>query len=315
MMLSRRRLLTITAGVALGASMTPARARTVSWRGVAMGAEAKIVIADLPERDAHHMIGLARAEIERLENIFSLYRSDSVIARLNEIGRIAAPPQEMLVLMSQVDAIHAGTVGMLDPTIQPLWATYARHGGEPPVPELKAGLALVGWKNVGFDSGAVQLNRAGMQLTLNGIAQGFVTDRVVRLLRREGLKNAVVNVGEIAALGHNETGGPWEVGIATHGDGMAEEFVELSNKAIATSAPTGTVFSDNAGHLLDPRSGRPAAALWKWISVIHPTATIADGLSTAFALMRWDEIQMALKHFPDSEVIAHDGNAVTRFYG
>jgi thiamine biosynthesis lipoprotein len=307
MLLSRRRLLTIIAGTAMGASLTPTPATAQSWRGTALGAEAKIVIAGLAERDAGRMIELARAEIARLEAIFSLYRADSVLMRLNASGGIALPPPEMLALLSHVDAVHAGTGGMFDPTVQPLWDAYARHRGDLPASELEAGLALVGWRHVAFDTGAIRLNRAGMQLTLNGIAQGYVTDRVAQLLRREGLENAIIGIGEISALGHDSGGEPWRIGIASHGEGVAEDFVALSNMAVATSAANGTMFNGNLGHLLDPRSGLPARAFWKRVSVVHPSATIADGLSTAFGLMRRGDIRKALMSFPGAEVFAHDG--------
>ena len=65
MSVSRRRFITISAGVALGAIVSPARARTVSWRGIALGAEAKLTIAGLPKGEANRLIDLARAEIDR----------------------------------------------------------------------------------------------------------------------------------------------------------------------------------------------------------------------------------------------------------
>ena len=75
------------------------------------------------------------------------------------------------------------------------------------------------------------------------------------------------------------------------------------------------MFDGTLGPLLDPRTGLPARPFWKRVSVVHPSATIADGLSTAFALMRRDAIRKTLKDFPGAQVIAHDGVKSVTFSG
>ena len=72
MMLSRRRFMTIAAGTAVAGSAAPVAAKTVSWRGIALGAEAKLIINGLPEIEARRLIELARTEIERLAKIAAL---------------------------------------------------------------------------------------------------------------------------------------------------------------------------------------------------------------------------------------------------
>ena len=81
----------------------------------------------------------------------------------------------------------------------------------------------------------------------------------------------------------------------------------MSDKAIATSAPLGTTLDDKAtiGHIIDPRDAT-VPNLWKRISVVHNSATIADGLSTAFVVMRRDEIIGAIKHYSGTKLIAID---------
>ena len=69
--------MTISAGLALGGAAGPAVAKTVSWRGVALGAEANLIITGLAEAEGKRLIQLALKELDRLENIFSLYRPGS----------------------------------------------------------------------------------------------------------------------------------------------------------------------------------------------------------------------------------------------
>jgi FAD:protein FMN transferase len=144
-----------------------------------------------------------------------------------------------------------------------------------------------------------------MAMTLNGIAQGYSTDRIVGLLRAAGVTNVLVSVGEIAALGTNENWQSWNVGIAEREDLPEEERVSLTDMAIATSAPYGTVLSeeDRIGHILDPR-GISSFARWRRVSVIHPSAAVADGLSTAFVLLTPKQISSATSICPCKRVIA-----------
>ncbi|MEP3279194.1 MAG: FAD:protein FMN transferase, partial [Stappiaceae bacterium] len=143
MSLSRRRFMTISAGLALGASVPSAIAAGAStpptvWRGIALGADAKLVLTGLPKPEAARLIALARAEINRLETIFSLYRTDSVLSELNRTESLENPPPELLNLLSIASAAHTATGGLFDPTIQPLWQAYAEHQGKPPQAAVKA---------------------------------------------------------------------------------------------------------------------------------------------------------------------------------
>ena len=182
MSFSRRRFITISAGLALGTIVSPAMAKTVSWRGIALGAEAKLIIAGLPEGEANRLVGSALAEIDRLEGIFSLYRTDSTLCKLNRDGKLQAPPPELLSLFSKVDVIHRAAGGLFDPTVQPLWRVYAECAGKPSDNAVRQARRRVGWEHVGYDTDVVQFERPRMQLRLNGIAQGFVTDRFTSLL-------------------------------------------------------------------------------------------------------------------------------------
>jgi thiamine biosynthesis lipoprotein len=290
MKLSRRRFMTISAGLALGGAAGPAVAKTVSWKGVALGAEAKLIITGLPETDGRRLIQLALKEIDRLENVFSLYRPNSTLCALNSTGRLQSPPAELLFVLSQVSAIHTATGGLFDPTVQPLWQVFAEHRGRPDRGLVGAAAAKVGWPLVNYSMREIKFAGPGMQLTLNGIAQGFVTDRITELLRSEGLENAVVNIGELSAMGCKPGIDGWPVGLAVHGDETATDVIDLKDRCVATSASMGTTFDGVNSHIICPVTGRPVRSRWQRASVVHRSAAIADGLSTAAVLM--DEAQL-----------------------
>lgn len=302
--ISRRRFLTISAA-AIAAGGTARAAPLHQWRGVALGAEASITLAH-PEAD--RIIGTALAEIQRLEGVFSLYRADSALSRLNRSGELKAPPFELLECLGLCSTLHAATGGRFDPTVQPLWALYAERfatGTAPGKAEIEAVRSLVGFTGVDFDAQRVRLARAGMALTLNGIAQGYIADRVADRMRAEGLTDILVNTGEVHAVGTapGGAGTGWPVSLRA-GDRILHDAVRLRDRALASSAPLGTVFdaAGRTGHILDPRTGEPAAARWQLVSVTAPRAAVADGLSTAGCLMTRKDLHQAVSRFPEARV-------------
>lgn len=135
---------------------------------------------------------MALAEIARLEGVFSLHHRDSALARRNAVGRLEAPPFELLERLSLCSAVHTASGGAFDPTAQHLWRLHA---------EIAATLPRIGWVGALVDAQAITFARTGMALTLNGIAQGVIADRVADLLAAEGLTDILVNTGEFRALG------------------------------------------------------------------------------------------------------------------
>lgn len=297
-MSTRRRVLSILAGVA-ALPIVGARASTdvYNWRGIALGAEARIIL-DHPQ--AEQLITGAVAEIRRLESIFSLYDEKSELSRLNQDGTIHAPTFELIELFSICSNIYTRTHGAFDPTVQSLWALYARsfaNGQAPVLAQIEEAQKLTGWDKVLYSPTQIHFSHPGMQITLNGIAQGFIADKITQYFRAAGVNNVLVNTGEIAAMGTNPQGDIWQVGF----NNSNTQKYTLDNAAIATSAPLGTTFDvgGNVGHILDPRNGLPGG-LWAEISVISNSASEADGLSTAFSLMNKSQIDSAIGN---SEVI------------
>ncbi|WP_103173566.1 FAD:protein FMN transferase [Paracoccus sp. SY] len=276
MTLTRRRFLTITAIAAcLPGALAAAPAR--HWTGQALGARASI---RLDHPDAPTITARCLAEIDRLENILSLYRADSALSQLNRTGRLDNPPFELLDCLSQAGAVHRASGGAFDVTLQPLWALWAEaavQGRRPTSAERDAALERGGWDGVRMSPQAITL-RPGMALTLNGIGQGYVADRVAALLESQGLTDILIDTGEMRALGQRS----WPVRTTKGGS------LPLSARALATSAPLGTCFDAGGrdGHILDPRTGGPVASPWGAITISAPSAALADALSTAACLTR-----------------------------
>lgn len=295
--ISRRRFLAVTAAAGGTAVLRTGRAAAAPalhvWNGTALGARASLRLYHTDEGQAQRLIAACRAEIERLERVFSLYRPDSAVSRLNAAGRLDAPPLDLVRLLDEARGISVLTGGVFDVTVQPIWRLFAAHFAEPGAAAtgphedaVREVLARVGYRHVEIGSDSIRFGRAGMAVTLNGIAQGYITDRVAELLRREGLENVLVDMGEGRALGSHPGGRPWVAALEDPVAGGTYLRLPLVNRALATSARSGFVFDAGGqfGHLVDPRSGRPGGR-YASLSVLAQDATTADSLSTAFAQM------------------------------
>ncbi|MDF1856044.1 FAD:protein FMN transferase [Pseudooceanicola sp.] len=269
---SRRRFLSFASAACL---LAPA-AWAFQWHGTALGASARIIL-DHP--DAERITERALAEITRLENIFSLYRDHSEITRLNADGHLDAPSFELLDCLAIARQAHRVTGGRFDPTVQPLWRVLAdaHVAGHPPkAAQLAAARRSIGFEKLHFDSASVEL-AAGQQLTLNGIAQGYIADRIALLMRAEGVEDVLIDTGEILAMGAPKGSDAWPVTIVGEVEARA-----LSGRALATSAPFGMMIdaAGQVGHILDPRSGTALVTDIRQVSVSAPHAALADALST-----------------------------------
>jgi len=293
---TRRRAIRIVAAAAglpllvAGVRATAPQPRFFRWQGEALGAASELTLWHWDEAVARRAILKARAEIERHERIFSLYRDDSEIARLNRDGALARPSPELVELIAESQRLGALSEGAFDISVQPLWQVYEQHFWsrrriEPDIAERAFEIArtLVDYRAIGASAARVTLGRDGMAITLNGIAQGFVTDRVVDLLRREGFEQAIVDLGEIRALGRHPEGRPWRLGIKdARATSEVARTVDLADAALAVSGGYGTMFepSGRFHHIFDPATGASAGTLLD-VAVIAPRAGLADGLSTA----------------------------------
>ena len=307
---TRRRVVTVLAATTAGAlAGGPSRAATdFAWRGVAMGADAEILFSGIDEEAARTAVAMVVAEIDRLEGALSLFREDSEICRLNRAGVLAMPSGDLRRALGLALEVAAASGGLFDPTVQALWEAHvdwfsARpDDGVPPGHVIAGARTMVDWQRIELSADRVRLGR-GQRITLNGLGQGYVTDRVADLLRGRGLHHVLVDLGEQRALGPRAAGAPWLVARA----GSAP--IALTRGALATSEGAGCILgaAGAAHHLFDPRSGR-SGQHWRRITVHHRSAAIADALSTALYAASRDEIEAITARFGGAVVWATDAD-------
>lgn len=295
--LTRRRFISITAMLAAGGFMpsaSRAALQPVVWRGRAMGADAAITLFHPDHRIAGELLTRCQALAASLENQLSLYKEYSALCRLNRDGALDAAPGALLDILHMASDIHLSTQGAFDVTVQPLWKLYSGHFAQPnadpsgpPDREIAAARECVDARAIHIQEDKIRFTRPGMAVTLNGIAQGYITDQVAALLHAAGMENVLLDLGEFRALGPHPTGRAWQIGIRDpQASWRMMDRVPLRQGAIATSGGYGTQFdaSGRFHHLFDPASGQPAQH-YRSLTIHGPDAARADALSTGLSAL------------------------------
>jgi len=309
----RRALRILAAGMAvplgvLGLRHIQGASAPVRWHGEVLGAVSAMTIWHPNPRVAERATVRLLHEINRLEAIFSLYRSTSEIARLNRDGALERPSPDLVDVLEQSHRIAVASNGAFDPTIQPLWRLYVsgRGLGANPVTDraLDIALSLVDHRAIHADGRGIRFARPGMSISLNGIAQGYITDRITDILGNEGFENAMIELGETRALGAASDGQPFAVGlIDPRAPDMIARVLPLANAALAVSGGYGMRFDvPGQHHIFEPRTGQSANHLLQ-VAVMSPRAIWADALSTAIYVAGEASAARLLAAYPGSRAI------------
>lgn len=245
------------------------------------GTTASITVSHQDEQVARRAMAAAFDAAREIDRLLSIHRVGSQVHTLNEQGFLLQPAPHLLAVLSTARFLSALTAGAFDVTVQPLWRARGN--------DVRREIARqrVDWRALLFDPARVQLQRPGMAVTLNGIAQGYGADRALAALRRHGVTDALVDLGEFSGIGRPAPERRWNVGIQHPRQSHALlGTAVLERRSLATSGDYEAAFSADFSrhHIVDPKSGQSPLELAS-VSVAAPSAMLADGLSTALLVM------------------------------
>jgi thiamine biosynthesis lipoprotein len=258
-----------------------------SW---AMGQPVHLQLYASSDDHGYEAAAAALAELRRVESALSLFDDASDLVALNRrAGRDALRVgPDLARVLAAGERFRADTAGAFDPAVEPLmraWGFHARRTREPSRAEIAEARAAVLAATVRVDGDRVLLASAQTQIDLGGIGVGYGLDRAAGVLRRHGIERALLDVsGDLIALGAPPGESGWAVGVADPSrrrPALAE--VRLRDRALATSANTESVVRYGRavrGHVMDPHTGYPAAALVQ-VTAVAESGIAADALSTA----------------------------------
>lgn len=248
----------------------------------AMGTNVSITVATHQPELTGRAITDAISQVHKIESLLSLYQSGSQVSLLNQNGYLNDPHPHLLAVLNAAQTISEQTAGAFDITVQPLWET---HTGQSTLTVTHA-RHHVNWHRLKVTPERVWFNEPGMKITLNGIAQGYITDQIMAVLHHHGLRHMLVSGGEVGVYGQR-IDQPWRIGLQHPRDtDLLLGVLSMTNGFLATSGDYATAFSPDFAHhhIFDPITGISPMELAS-VSVLAPSAMLADGWSTALMVL------------------------------
>jgi thiamine biosynthesis lipoprotein len=270
----------------------------VTQKRPSMGTLVSVTAIHLSQDLLEEAMGRAFEEMDRVVGLLNRYDPSSAVSVLNDRGAIGGPPPELSSVLSRALRHSQTSQGAFDPTVQPLVDLFRHRGAisasgipvtTPPSPqEVRDLLPLVDAGAVEVSPRSIRLGKVGMGLTLDGIAKGFVVDRMAEVLSERGLSDYLVDAGgDIRSSGFREDGRAWQVAVQDPGkQGSFPDVFPLTGMAVATSGSYEIYFDPgrNRHHIVDGKAGASPRQSQS-VSVVAPTAMEADALATSVFLM------------------------------
>jgi thiamine biosynthesis lipoprotein len=288
----------------------------VERRWTIMGTYASAEIHAIDQGTAEDVLARIQEDYRHVDATMSNWREDSLLSRLNREARerpFVVEDPELFRCVKLAREFARRTGGAFDPTVGPLMRLYGFRPLGPRVPsdsEILLTLRHVGWERFEVlpEARAVRFRAGGIELDLGGIARGQALDIAARNFALPGVRAGLLDLGgTVYAWGKPPGGERWTVGIRDPQDAEAIMAVlELRDRAISTAGDyENHVLVDGVrlGHIMDARTGRPAASDVVSSTVISDSGIEADALSTAFFVAGSQRVAAMLEGARRIEVI------------
>lgn len=254
------------------------------------------IVAEAPAGAATEAaLAAAFAEMERLEQMMSRYRSGNPLAALQLAAGIqpVALPTEMLAVLKLAQGVSERSGGAFDISVGAFsgWHFEATQNSIPTAAELARETPLVDYRDLQLDpaAGRAYLRRRGMRLDLGGIAKLPILEAGMGVLRRHGIASAMLNGGGDVRIAGRLQGRPWIVGLR---DPRAPQRL-LGSLALEGQAWVAASGDYERGfwrdgryyhHILDPRSGQPSRAA-HGVTLVAREMEAVNGLGAALMVL------------------------------
>ncbi len=287
-----------------------------------MGTEFTLDLYAPDEAAADHAANLAFDEVDRVEELLSNYRPSSELSRISREaanGPVTTDPETFQFLeRSLFWSERSG--GAFDITVGPLlrvWGFYQHGGRVPSLAELAAVRSTIGWEKVRLHTGdrsvAFTTGRA-MDLDPGSIGKGFAVDSAERVLREAGVRSALLSAGgsTLYAIGAPPGERGWPVQVDDpRSQGVVAATVLLKDTSLSSGACTQKFFIKDGHrycHIFNPQRMRPVEGVLQ-TTVISPSATDSDALSTVVFVLSPEASRRVLKSLPGTEALIFEGPA------
>ncbi|MCP4199514.1 MAG: FAD:protein FMN transferase [Proteobacteria bacterium] len=259
----------------------------------------------------------AFAEVHRIEDLMSVWKSDSPLAKVNTAaGKMPVPvPREIIDIVLEANNISELTNGKFDisfAAIEGLWDFHSKNPNLPKHQDILDRLPLINYRSilVNEKKNTIMLNNEKMKISLGAIAKGYAVDRAALILRKHGLNDFIIFGGGDLVVRGKKGNRHWRVGIQdprTRSRYFAR-FEPKDHCAIVTSGDYEKFFVlDNSRyhHILDTDTGYPVEGVVS-VTVIAKKATWADGVATGIFALGPENGMALIESDPDLEGLIVD---------
>ncbi|MBR2114939.1 MAG: FAD:protein FMN transferase [Prevotella sp.] len=247
------------------------------------------------------------AELKKVDADFSMFNSQSLVARLNN-GENPELSSDFIDVFKLARQVSEDTDGAFDITVAPLvnaWGFGFKNEQMPTKEQVDSLRQLIGYQHVILKDKTITMQKPGMMLDFSAIAKGYGVDVVARLLERHDIKNYMVEIGgEITTRGINPERVPWRIGVNKPNEDALNESHELqtilnvTDKAMATSGNYRNFYVKGGkkyAHTIDPKTGYPVQHTLLSATVLTDRCAKADAYATSFMVLGMDGAKQILE--------------------
>lgn len=207
-----------------------------------MGSAVNMIVLNESRWQAENAIGRAYTEIKRLSSLLTCHQENSPIGQLNATGSLKNCPSEVMEVLEASVHFHHISRGSFDITVKPAVDFYREDFGKITFlqddEELQDIVQRIGSKNLRLSQRSVKFARKGMSVTLDGIAKGYILDRAMETLRKQGMEHALISAGrDMVVYGGKDHKKAWRIALPDYsGRKSNEKVISLRSGALATSS-------------------------------------------------------------------------------
>ena len=266
-------------------------------------------------------LNAAFERIEEIVSIASIYDENSEASMLNMNGYVDSPSPELLELINTSIYYYNISGGCFDVAVQPLLDLWSaglwKESEEVQVEKISETLEVVGSDKINVSDSRIEFLTDGMAITLGGVAKGYAVDEAVEVIKKYGIRQALVNAGgDLYATGTKPDGTSWTVELENPDDsGSTDSDIEplpifiLKDKAVATSGNYYRYYDPEkeVHHITDPRTGYSAGSCIS-ATIIADSCMEADALATSIFVMGPDDGMELVESLENVEALIIDAD-------
>ncbi len=235
----------------------------------------------------------------KLNQQVSTYIKKSQISQFNENKNTEwqTIDYDFFSILEAAQNISKVSNGSYDATISPLielWGFGVKEQNKPPTKiQIDSVKSKVGYKFLELEptKNAIKKIIPEMRIDLSSIAKGYAVDLISHFLTEQGLTNHLIEIGgELKANGLNQENKKWRIAVEQPNLSVSitQNGIEISNLAVATSGDYRNFFIEDGirrSHIINPKTGYPIKHNLASVTVLHESATMADGYATAILVL------------------------------